>query len=140
MLLLAGLSLCGLLPATEARLASHYHGGLGVVPRDADLITTTSETANAENNEAERLFHDTGGRFVDALKNLSIYLPISVEYAQTKARDCDIIHNNRDFYERVPLIISAVLIVLGIIFAFLGEFSSVSVLPCTLTARTGFIR
>ena len=55
------------------------------------------------------------------MKNLSSYLPISVEYAIEKSKDCDIIHNNRGYYERVPLIIAAFLIILGVVFAFLGE-------------------
>lgn len=120
-MLLAGLFLC-LLSATDARLVSHSHEGVGVAPRGADVNLITTEMANAENNDGGRIFQDTGDRFMNALKNLSIYLPISVEYIQTKARDCDIIHNNREFYERVPLIMSAALIVLGIIFGFLGEF------------------
>ena len=90
--------------------------------------------AKAEDNAPRQFFEDTGDRFVDALKNLSEYLPINVEYVLEKSRDCDIIHNNKSYYERVPLIISAVMIVLGVIFGFLGGFVSLlSALWCILT-------
>lgn len=71
-------------------------------------------------NDIVKFFNNSRSKFIMALKNLSSYLPINVNYSLTKAQDCDIIHNNRDFYERVPLILSAVMIVLGVIFCFLG--------------------
>lgn len=74
------------------------------------------DLANAAENELDRL----DDNFILTLKNLSRYLPINVEYAVEKGRECDIIRNNKQFYQRVPLIISAVLIVLGIIFGFFG--------------------
>lgn len=76
-------------------------------------------------NEVSKLFNQTviRSRFINALKNLSSYLPISVSYAVEKSTDCDIIHNNGNYYERVPLIIAAFLILLGIVFAFLGELN-----------------
>ena len=74
-------------------------------------------------NDIAKFFNQSEirSRFVQALKNLSSYLPISVQYAIEKSKDCDIIHNNRAYYERVPLIIAAFLILLGVIFAFFGE-------------------
>jgi hypothetical protein len=95
---------------------------MNIAPRGAESGSATTEMANVEDNSPQKFFDDTGDRFVEALKNLSEYLPINVEYALMKAGDCDIVRNNRSYYERVPLIISAVMIVLGVIFAFFGEF------------------
>lgn len=95
----------------------------GLVARGAaESHPIDTAVAKSEDNSPQRFFEDTGSRFVEALKNLSEYLPINVEYVEEKSKDCDIIHNNRDYYERVPLIISAVLIVLGTIFGFFGEY------------------
>ena len=94
------------------------------------LFTTLSadelegDVAQAADNEVEKFLNNTRSTFILALKNLSSYLPINVGYVETRAKECDVIRYNKQFYNRVPLIIAAVLIVLGIIFTFLGEFAT----------------
>ncbi len=83
-----------------------------------------------QDNDVTRFFTNQSqirSRFVNALKSLSNYLPISVQYAVEKSKDCDIIHNNRAYYRRVPLIIAAFLILLGVVYGFFGELIAVRV-------------
>ena len=66
--------------------------------------------------------NETHSKFIEALHNLTSYLPISVEYAQYAALECDILEYNKPYYERIPLIISAILIVAGLVFTFFGKY------------------
>jgi hypothetical protein len=66
-------------------------------------------------------FNNSRSKLLNAFKNLSSYLPLNVEYAMTKGQDCDIIKYNRPFYHSIPLILAAVLIVLGAVYAYFGE-------------------
>lgn len=71
-------------------------------------------------------FNDTRSKFEQALVNLSSYLPISVEYALNVSHLCDPVQYNKQYYHTIAVILSAALILLGVVFAFVGE--SVSVL------------
>lgn len=75
---------------------------------------------NAENTILN-FFNDSKSKFEQALANLSSYLPLDINYTLTKAQECDIVKNNKEYYQTIGLILSAVLIVLGIIFSFIGK-------------------
>ncbi len=66
-------------------------------------------------------FNNTRSKFEQGLVNLSSYLPINVEYALNVSQRCDPVHNNRAYYHTIALILSAVLILLGVVFAFVGK-------------------
>ncbi len=57
-----------------------------------------------------------------AVYNLSDYLPLSVEYAAGVGQECDIVEYNRSYYSRAGLITSSIMAILGIVFAFFGEY------------------
>lgn len=128
MLLVASALLCFLLPpAVDSHILSRTRTSEGAM-NDSDTLLDFPDDAGADEiansaNEINKFFNNTRSRFIDALKNLSTYLPINVNYvyAIKGSGECDIIHNNKAFYDRVPLIISAVLILLGIIFCFFGK-------------------
>ena len=67
------------------------------------------------------LFNNSKSKFLAALTNLSSYLPLNVRYAVTAGQKCDIIKYNRPYYSAIPLILAAVLMVLGAIFSFFGK-------------------
>ena len=66
-------------------------------------------------------FNNSRSKLLNAFKNLSSYLPVNVEYAMTKGQKCNIIQYNRPFYHPIPLILAAVLIVLGAVYAYFGK-------------------
>ena len=66
-------------------------------------------------------FNNSRSKLLNAFKNLSSYLPLNVEYAMTKGQKCDIVKYNRPFYHSIPLILAAVLIVLGAVYAYFGK-------------------
>ena len=72
-------------------------------------------------------FNNSRSKLLGAFKNLSSYLPLNVEYAMTKGQYCDIIKYNRPFYHVIPLILAAVLIVLGAIFTYFGKGTNLQV-------------
>lgn len=85
------------------------------------MLDDFSKVVTAADNGFDVFLNNSRSTFVQALVNLSSYLPINIEYAITVGKDCDIIKTNRDFYRRVPLIIAAFFIVIGVIFGFFGE-------------------
>lgn len=85
------------------------------------MLDDFSKVVTAADNGFNMFLNNSRSTFVQALVNLSSYLPINIEYAITVGKDCDIIKTNRDFYRRVPLIIAAFFIVIGVIFGFFGE-------------------
>ena len=76
-------------------------------------------------------FNDTRSKFEQAMANLSSYLPINVDYALNKSHECDPVRYNRPYYHTISLILAAVLIVLGLVFAFLGEWLVVCAPGCS---------
>lgn len=89
---------------------------------------------NIENKTSEEIgdkfktfFHDSRNKLYLAFYNLSSYLPLSIKYAETVGKECDVLEHNRRYYTTVGLILAGVLVVLGIIFAFFGEFHNIIV-------------
>ena len=134
MLLVASALLCFLLPpVADAHVLPRTNEG-AMNDSDYPLLGGAEDDIANSANEINKFFNDTRSRFIDALKNLSTYLPINVNYVYAIKIDgaCDIIHYNKTFYDRVPLIISAVLIVLGVIFCFFGKL-----VGCTCACMLG---
>ena len=67
-------------------------------------------------------FHDSRNKLYLAFYNLSAYLPLSIDYAETVGSECDIIEFNKDYYTTVGVILAGCLALLGILFAFFGDF------------------
>lgn len=80
-----------------------------------------SDVARIADNIFDRMINNSKAGFTQALKDLAKYLPVNVEYTVTVAKNCNIVKYNKRFYFKIPLIIAAVLIVLGVIFGFFGE-------------------
>lgn len=102
---------------------------LGLVFSAAVLVSegknTSTEVPLADDQGIEEsiadFFNNSRSKLLNALKNFSSYLPLNVEYAMTKGQYCDIIKYNRPFYHTIPLILAAVVIVLGVVFAYFGK-------------------
>ena len=90
----------------------------GVIEEVEDQIDGVIEEVE---DQIDGVMNFTQNKLFLALSNLSMYLPISVDYAVTVGKNCDIITNNKRFYAKIPLLMSAVLILLGILFGFFGE-------------------
>lgn len=88
-----------------------------IVQEGNDLGNTVHNAENA----VVSFFNDSKSKFEQALANLSSYLPLDINYTLTKAQECDLVKNNKGYYQTIGLILSAVLIVLGIIFAYIGK-------------------
>lgn len=72
-------------------------------------------------NHLSGFANNTRHRFFQVLFNLSRYIPLSVEYAVTVGRNCNIIEYNSDYYGVPALIFAAILFLIGILFCFLGK-------------------
>lgn len=83
----------------------------------------SEDVAKIAENMFDKLLNNSRSTFLESLKNISNYLPVNVEYAVTVAKKCNIVKYNRPFYFKIPLIIAGVLIILGVIFGFFGEFT-----------------
>ena len=88
-----------------------------------------TDTANDQGFEESitDFFNNSQSKLLNAFKNLSSYLPLNVEYAMTLGQKCDIIKYNRPFYHSIPLILAAVLIVLGVVYAYFGKGTNLCV-------------
>ena len=96
-----------------------------------DTITHEVDTAvqDAENRTSKEIeddlknfFHDSRNKLYLAFYNLSSYLPLDIDYAETVGKECDILKYNKDYYTTVGLILAGVLAVVGVLFAFFGEW------------------
>ena len=85
------------------------------------ITSHSDETANAEHHEFHNAAKNARSDFHSALSNLSEYLPLSVEYATTVGQHCNIVKYNDRFYTKGGLIISAIMVVFGVIFGFFGK-------------------
>ena len=93
---------------------------------DNELDNAAHEVENRTTLEIEdklkTFFHDSRNKLYQAFYNLSSYLPLDINYAETVGKDCDILQYNRDYYTTVGLILSGLLAAVGILFAFFGEY------------------
>ena len=86
-----------------------------------DFINHLNASDQGLEDSIANFFNNSRSKLLNALKNFSSYLPISVEYAMTKGQNCDIIKYNKPFYHVIPLILAAVIIVLGAVFTYVGK-------------------
>ena len=87
-----------------------------------DVGQGVQNTVEQAEHTFTNFFNNTKSKFEQAMANLSSYLPINVDYALNKSQECDPVRNNQPYYHTISLILAAVLIVLGLVFAFLGEW------------------
>ena len=85
-----------------------------------DVENKTSEEVQ---DKLKTLFHDSRNKLYLAFYNLSSFLPLDIEYAETVGKDCDVLEYNRDYYTTVGLVLGGLLALVGVIFAFFGGFS-----------------
>lgn len=90
--------------------------------------TVQSEVHDVENRTSKEIedrfknfFHDSRNKLYLAFYNLSSYLPLDIDYAETVGEECDVLKYNKDYYTTVGLVLGGVLAVIGILFAFFGE-------------------
>ena len=131
MVVLAGLVFCCFLPLTESRHVlyekdSNSFRNVTTTPEGEIVDAGDDDIAQSAEFEFQKFLNNTRSKFITALTNLSSFLPISVKYAVTRGRYCNIIKYNKLFYEKIPLILSGVLIVLGIIYCFFGKCLSLT--------------
>ncbi len=94
---------------------------LDSVHQAVDEVEDIGEGIQQAGNTITEFFNDTKSKFEQALANLSSYLPINVDYALNVSQKCDPVHYNKEYYHTIALILSAALILLGVVFAFIGE-------------------
>ena len=118
--LLLGLVLSCAILASEGRntLLNFQNVSSEVSKSFADRVNASEQ--GIEESIAD-FFNNSRSKLLNALKNFSSFLPLSVEYAMTKGQKCDIIKYNRPFYHSIPLILAAVNIVLGAVFTYFGK-------------------
>ena len=61
--------------------------------------------------------------FGTALEDMSKYFPLDVDYATGVGQFCDPVAYNSSYYSAVGLVIACIMVVLGVIFAFFGEYN-----------------
>ena len=91
---------------------------------DVDNVVHDVENRTSEEIEdkLKNLFHESRNKLYLAFYNLSSYLPLDIDYAETVGKDCDVLEYNQDYYTTVGLVLGGVLGLLGIVFAFFGKF------------------
>ena len=94
-------------------------------PLEENVDTVVHEVENKTSEEIgdklKNLFHDSRNKLYLAFYNLSSYLPLDIDYAETVGRECDVLQFNRDYYTTVGLVLGGLLALVGILFAFFGE-------------------
>ena len=120
-----------------ALLAPAYTGGgphSGSVDAGNSIEQAANKTTNDIHSQFSGFFHDSRSKLYRAFYNLSSYLPLNIEYAETVGPECDVLEYNSDYYAAAGLIQSACLILLGLLFAFLGKKN------CSVNVYSVFLR
>ena len=89
---------------------------------DAAVQDAENRTSKEIEDDLKNFFHDSRNKLYLAFYNLSSYLPLDIDYAETVGKECDILKYNKDYYTTVGLILAGVLAVVGVLFAFFGEW------------------
>ena len=103
---------------------------LDSVHQAVDEVEDVGNAIQQTENTIVGFFNNTKSKFEQALANLSSYLPINVDYTLNVSQKCDPVKYNKEYYHTIALILSAALILLGVVFAFIGE----SWIDCLRTA------
>ena len=101
-----------------------------------DTVMQSNDTTQEIGDAFVGFFHDSRNKLYLAFYNLSSYLPLNIEYAETVGRDCDILEYNKDYYTTVGLVLAACLAVVGFVFAYFGEHFLFSCV-CTCSTAPG---
>lgn len=67
------------------------------------------------------LVNQTENFLLNLLRNMTQYLPVNVDYAETVGRNCNIIAYNKDYYSVPGLIIAGAMFLIGVLFCILGK-------------------
>ena len=95
---------------------------------DNTVHDVENKTAEEIGDKLKNFFHDSRNKLYLAFYNLSSYLPLDINYAETVGKECDLVEYNKDYYTTVGLVLSGLLAIIGILFAFFGECSSSHIL------------
>ena len=107
-----------LLVTVKAQQPINYNGNV-----DNTIQSVENHTVKEIEHKLKTFFHDSRNKLYLAFYNLSSYLPLDIEYAETVGKECDILEYNKDYYTTVGLVLGGLLGLIGIVFAFFGEFS-----------------
>ena len=83
--------------------------------------TILGDVANKADTGLRSFWNESHNKLTNVLRDLSGHIPINVDYVLTSGLECDIVKNNRHFYFHIPLILSAVMVILGVVFGFFGK-------------------
>ena len=80
-----------------------------------------NKTSEEVQEKLQNFFHESRNELYLAFYNLSSFLPVDINYAETVGKECDVLEYNEDYYTTVGLVLGGLLVFIGLIFAFLGE-------------------
>ena len=89
---------------------------------DTTIQDVENQTVEEIEDKLKNFFHESRNKLYLAFYNLSSYLPLDINYAETVGKECDILEYNQDYYTTVGLVLGGLLGLIGIVFAFFGEF------------------
>jgi hypothetical protein len=108
-----------LLPASaQLSVSSDVESKVEAVEGKVEAVE--NRTAHEIGDKLKNFFHDSRNNLYLAFYNLSSYLPLDINYAETVGRECDILEHNKDYYTAVGLVLGGLLVLLGVLFAFFG--------------------
>ena len=88
---------------------------------DTTIQDVENQTVEEIEDKLKNFFHESRNKLYLAFYNLSSYLPLDINYAETVGKECDILEYNQDYYTTVGLVLGGLLGLIGIVFAFFGE-------------------
>ena len=89
---------------------------------DTTIQDVENQTVEEIEDKLKNFFHESRNKLYLAFYNLSSYLPLDINYAETVGKECDVLEYNQDYYTTVGLVLGGLLGLIGIVFAFFGEF------------------
>ena len=88
---------------------------------DTTIQDMENQTVEEIEDKLKNFFHESRNKLYLAFYNLSSYLPLDIDYAETVGKECDVLEYNQDYYTTVGLVLGGLLGLIGIVFAFFGE-------------------
>ena len=88
---------------------------------DTTIQDVENQTVEEIEDKLKNFFHESRNKLYLAFYNLSSYLPLDIDYAETVGKECDVLEYNQDYYTTVGLVLGGLLGLIGIVFAFFGE-------------------
>jgi hypothetical protein len=87
---------------------------------DTTIQDAKNQTVEEIENKLKSFFHESRNKLYLAFYNLSSYIPLDIDYAETVGKECDILEYNQEYYTTVGLVLGGLLGLIGIVFAFFG--------------------